>query len=101
MANHRSETIELKRQIGQDFLAGETLHGLANRHDLSRNLIRLWVQKYEAGTFDEDAAAADLLQQYEARIAALERLAGKQALGLEVLKRLSETHLGPATPLHP
>jgi hypothetical protein len=41
--------IEFKRQVAQEFLAGETLHGLANRHDLSRNLIRLWVQKYEAG----------------------------------------------------
>ena len=62
------------------------LHGLAKRHDISRNLIRVWVQKYEAGVFDEDAAAADLLQQYEARIAALERLVGKQALELEFLK---------------
>jgi len=44
-------------------------------------------QKFEAGGFDEDAqAAADLLQQYEARIAALERLVGKQALELEFLK---------------
>ena len=86
MAKHRSHSIEFKRQVAQEFLAGETLHGLANRHDLSRNLIRLWVQKYEAGAFDEDAAAADLLQQYEARIAALERLVGKQALELEFLK---------------
>ena len=31
-------------------------------------------------------AAADLLQQYEARIAALERLVGKQALELEFVK---------------
>ena len=44
------------------------------------------VQKYEAGDFDEDAATAGLLQQYEARIAALERLVGKQALELEFLK---------------
>ena len=44
------------------------------------------MQKYEAGDFDEDAAATDLLQQYEARIAALERLVGKQALELEFLK---------------
>ena len=44
------------------------------------------MQKYEAGDFDEDAAAADLLQQYEARIAALERLVGKQALELEFEK---------------
>ena len=39
----------------QDFLAGETLHGLARRHDLSRNLIRVWIEKYEAGALDEDA----------------------------------------------
>ena len=69
-----------------EFLAGETLHGLAKRHDLSRNLIRIWVERYQSGAFDEDAAAADLVQQYEARIAALERLVGKQALELEFLK---------------
>ena len=86
MAKHRTHSIEFKRQVAQEFLAGETLHGLAKRHDVCRNLIRVWVQKYEAGDFDEDAAAADLLQQYEARIAALERLVGKQALELEFLK---------------
>jgi hypothetical protein len=35
---------------------------------------------------DDDAQAADLIQEYEARIAALERLVGKQALELEFLK---------------
>ena len=87
MARHRSHSIEFKRQIAQEFLAGETLHGLAKRHDISRNLIRLWVERRQAGVFDEDAAAADLLEQYEAGIAALERLVGKQALELEFLKR--------------
>ena len=86
MAKHRTYGIEFKRQVVQEFLAGETLHGLAKRHDVCRNLIRIWVQKYDAGDFDEDAAAADLIQQYEARIAALERLVGKQALELEFLK---------------
>ena len=86
MAKHRSHSIAFKRQVVQEYLAGETLHGLARRHDVSRNLIRIWVQKYEAGAFDEDAEAADLLQEYEARIAALERLVGKQALELEFLK---------------
>jgi transposase len=33
-------------------------------------LIRVWVERYQSGAFDEDAAAADLVQQYEARIAA-------------------------------
>ena len=55
-------------------------------HDISRNLIRVWIAKYEAGEFDEEAEAADLLQQYEARIAALERLAGRQALEIEFIK---------------
>jgi hypothetical protein len=41
--------------------------------DISRQLVRVWVQKYEAGALDEDAQAADLLQEYEAKIAALER----------------------------
>jgi transposase len=86
MAKHRSHGIEFKRQVAQEFIAGETLHGLAKRHDISRNLIRIWVQKYEAGAFDEDATAADMIQEYEARIAALERLVGKQALELEFLK---------------
>lgn len=86
MAKHRSHSIAFKRQVVQEYLAGETLHGLARRHDVSRNLIRIWVQKYEAGAFEEDAEAADLLQEYEARIAALERLVGKQALELEFLK---------------
>ena len=56
MAKHRTHRIEFKRQIAQESLAGETLHGLAKRHDICRNLIRVWVQKYEAGDFDEDAA---------------------------------------------
>ena len=86
MAKHRTHSTEFKRQVVQEFLAGETLHGLAKRHDICRNLIRIWVQKYEVGDFNEDAAAADLLQQYEARIAALERLVGRQALELEFLK---------------
>ena len=86
MAKHRSHSVEFNRQVAQEFLAGETLHGLAKRHDVSRNLIRIWVQKHEQGAFDDDAQAADLIQEYEARIAALERLVGKQALELEFLK---------------
>lgn len=86
MAKHRSHSVEFKRQVAQEFLGGETLDGLAKRHDISRNLIRVWVEKYEAGAFDDDARAADLIQEYEARIAALERLVGKQALELEFLK---------------
>ena len=86
MVTYRTHSIEFKRQVAQEFLSGETLHGLAKRHELTRNLIRIWVKKYEAGAFDEDVAAADTMQTYEARIAALERLVGRQALEIEFLK---------------
>ena len=49
MARHRSCSIAFKRQVVQEFLGGEALYGLARRHDVSRNLIRVWVAKYEAG----------------------------------------------------
>lgn len=86
MAKHRTYSTEFKRQVVQEYLAGETLHVLSKCHDISRNLIRIWVEKYQAGALDEETVAADLLQAYEARIAALERLVGKQALELEFLK---------------
>jgi transposase len=86
MARHRSHSIAFKRQVAQEYLSGESLRGLAVRHDVSRNLIRIWVAKYEAGALDEEAQAADMLQEYEARIAALERLVGRQALEIEFLK---------------
>ena len=80
MARHRTRGIRFKRQVAQECLAGETLHGLAKRHDIQRRLIRVWVSKYEQGAVDDDVQATDLIQQYEALIAALERLVGKQAL---------------------
>src|SRR4030095_12851115 len=86
MARQRSHSIEFKRQVAQEVIAGESLYALSKRHDISRQLIRVWVQKYEAGALDEDAQAADLLQEYEAKIAALERMVGRQALEIEFLK---------------
>jgi transposase len=95
MAKHRSYSIEFKRQVAQEYLGGETLHGLAKRHDISRNLIRIWVAKYEAGSFDGDVVAADIVQAQEARIAALERLVGKLALENEFLKGASRDGVRP------
>ena len=86
MVKQRSHSIEFKRQVVAEHIAGESLYGLAKRHDLSRQLIRVWIEKYEAGGLDEDAQAADLLHEYETKIAALERLVGRQALEIEFLK---------------
>jgi transposase len=99
MARHRTYSVAFKRQVAQEYIAGESLHGLGKRHDLSRNLIRIWIAKYEAGAFDDDAEAADLLQEYEAKIAALERMVGRQALELEFLKGASASAARPRNAL--
>lgn len=86
MARHRTHSIAFKHQVAQDCLVGETLLSPACRHDLSRNLIRIWIQKFEGGAFDDEGAAVNTIETYEARIAALERLVGRQALEIEFLK---------------
>ncbi len=101
MPSHRSHSIDFKRQVVAEYHAGETLHALGRRHDLSRNLIRIWVEKAEAGSLDQDMASAELLSEYEAPIAALERLVGHQALELEFQKGPRETHDRRETGLHP
>jgi transposase-like protein len=86
MTKHRSHSAAFKRQVAEVFIAGETLHALAQRHDISRQLIRIWVGKFEACALDGDVQAGDLLQEYEAKIAALERMVGRQALEIELLE---------------
>ena len=49
MAKHRTHSIEFKGQVVQEILGGESPHALAKRHGISRNLIKIWVAKYEAG----------------------------------------------------
>ena len=58
MTKHRSHSAAFKRQVAEEFIAGETLHALSKRHDISRQLIRIWVGKFEAGTLDNNVQAA-------------------------------------------
>jgi transposase-like protein len=78
MARHRSFSSGFKRELAKEFLDGRAgLHELARRHSLSRNLIRLWVRKYEAGEFTYELAEAVYIAQYERKIAELERKVGQ------------------------
>jgi transposase len=96
MARHRAHSIAFKRQIAQEFLSGEvSLHGLAKRTDICRNLIRVWVERYERGELDDEVEAANLLEQYDARIAALERMVGRLALENDLLKKASQASRRP------
>ena len=57
--------------------------------------MRIWVAKYEAGSFDSDVVAAEMVQTQEAHIAALERLVGKLVLENEFLKGASRDGARP------
>ena len=76
MTRHRSYSAAFKRQVAEEFIAGGTLHALSKQHDISRQFIRIWVGKFEAYALNDDVRAADLIQEYEAKIAGLERMVG-------------------------
>lgn len=86
MARHRIHSLAFKKQVVQEYAAGATLNALAREHDLSRTLIRIWIAKCESGEFDPDVEAATLLGDYEAKIATLERMVGRQAVEIEFFK---------------
>ncbi len=88
MARYRTYTIEFKRQVVEEHLSqGMSLNQLARRHDISRELLRIWVRKYEAGEFAGDGPPRADRRAYEAKIAGLERKVGQLTMELDLLKR--------------
>ena len=87
MARYRTYTVEFKRRVAEEHLGGVSLNELARRHDLSRELLRTWVKKYEAGEFAGDGPVRPDRRAYEAKIAGLERKVGQLTMELDLLKR--------------
>ena len=88
MARYRTYTVEFKRQVAEEHLGeGTSLNRLARRHDVSRELLRIWVRKYEAGEFAGDGPAKADRRAYETKIAGLERKVGQLTMELDLLKR--------------
>ena len=87
MARYRTYTIEFKRRVVEEHLAGVSLTELARRHDISRELLRTWVKKYEAGDLAGGRPTTPDRRAYEAEIAGLERKVGQLTMELDLLKR--------------
>jgi transposase len=88
MARYRTYSIAFKRQVAEEHLSGGTsLNQLARRHDISRELLRTWVRKYEAGEFAGGGPTEADRRAYEAKIAGLERKVGQLAMELDLLKK--------------
>ena len=88
MARYRTYTVEFKRRLAEEHRgAGTSLNRLARRHDISRELLRGWVKKYEAGEFAGDGPPRANGRAYGAKIASLERKVGQLTMELDLLKR--------------
>lgn len=87
MARYRTYTVEFKRQVAGEHLGGVSPNELARRHDISRELLRTWVKKDEAGEFAGDGPVGPDRRAYGAKIAGLERKAGRLTVELDLLKK--------------
>jgi len=88
MGRYRNYSTEFKRQLAEEWLSGKsTLSELARRHSIERGLIRLWVRKHEAGEFTDELAQYHVIEEYERKIAELERKVGQLTMELELAKR--------------
>ncbi len=88
MARYRTYTIEFKRQVAEEHLSGgAALSELARRHDISRELLRLWVRKHQAGEFASGGSPRADRRTYEAKIAGLERKVGQLTMELDLLEK--------------
>jgi transposase len=102
MARYRTHSVESKRQVVEEYLKrpdepepAAVNQQLARRHDISRELLRAWVRKYEAGEFVQGELPEADRRAYEAKIANLERKVGQLTMELDLLKG------GPASARRP
>jgi transposase-like protein len=56
-------------------------------HDISANLIQLWLTQLDRGELTSEEAEASVIVEYEARIAALERKVGQHTMELDLAKK--------------
>jgi transposase-like protein len=87
MARYRTDTVEFKRQVAEEHPGGVSPNEPARRHDISRELLRAWVKKYEAGEFAGDGPTEPDRRADEAEIAGLEREVGQPTMELDLLER--------------
>ena len=88
MARYRTHTVEFKRRLVEEhFGSGVGLSKLARRHDISRELLRTWVRKHEAGELAGGRPVTPDRRACEAKIAGLERKVGQLTMELDLLKK--------------
>ena len=85
MKNHRSFSLEFKRQVVVELLSGESRPAqLCRRYNISSSLLYHWKRQYSRGRFNNEPTEEGALRD---RIEKLERLVGRLTLENEFLKK--------------
>ncbi|MFC6461783.1 transposase [Paracoccus aerius] len=88
---YRRHSTPFKLQLCQDIRAGVLGRRDAQRsHNLSANLIQLWLTQFDRGELNDEEAQASVIAEYEARIAALERKVGQLTMELDLAKNAAD-----------
>jgi transposase-like protein len=92
--SYRRHSGEFKHQLCADIRGGKIGRREAMRtHGLSANLLQVWLSQYDRGDLNEESAAASMVAEYEAKIAALERKVGQLTMEIDLLKKTPRLHL--------
>jgi transposase len=85
---YRRHSPHFKLQICTDIRSGKIgRRETAKTYALSSNLLQLWLSQYDRGELSSEEAAANMVDEYEAKIAALERKVGQLTMELDLLKK--------------
>lgn len=85
---HRRHSPQFKLQLCTDIRSGAIGRRDAQRtYRLSANLIQTWLAHYDRGELNVEEVEASLIDEYEAKIAALERKVGQLTMEMDLLKK--------------
>jgi transposase-like protein len=84
----RRHSPQLKLQLCQNIRSGAIgRRDAARHHDLSTNLLQLWLTQYDRGELSAEEAEASIVAEYKAKIAVLECRVGQLTMELDLAKK--------------
>ena len=91
---YRRHTAQFKLQLCSDIRSGALgRRDAQKKYALSANLIQTWLTKFDRGELTYEEAEADVIAEYEAKIAALERKVGQLTMELDLVKKTPRLRL--------
>lgn len=85
---YRRHTAQFRLQLCSDIRSGALgRRDAQKKYALSANLIQTWLTQFDRGELTSEEAEADVIAEYEAKIAALERKVEQLTMELDLVKK--------------